>query len=60
MARNNLTQDAKPLTEREVLKWEIAAELGLDQKIIDNGWRSLSAAESGRIGGILARRTKRA
>jgi len=40
----------------EALKMEIAEELGLADKIRKYGWGSLSSAESGRIGGILARR----
>ena len=34
--------------------WEIAAELGLFDKIIEQGWEALTARESGRIGGMLA------
>ena len=48
----------KKLTVNDVLKYEIAAELGLTQKIADTGWKSLTAKESGRIGGILAKRRK--
>lgn len=43
-------------TPDEIMKWEIAEELGLYDKVIENGWKSLSARESGRIGGILASR----
>jgi hypothetical protein len=48
----------KPLSEREKLKYEIAGELGLTDKINAGGWKSLTARESGRIGGILAKREK--
>ena len=41
------------------MKWEIAKELGLYDKVLENGWRSLTAKESGRIGGILASRQKK-
>lgn len=47
-------------TPDEIMKWEIAEELGLYDKVIENGWKSLSAKESGRIGGILANRKKNA
>ena len=40
------------------MKYEIAAELGLTDKIEQTGWKSLTAKESGRIGGILAKRRK--
>ena len=44
----------------DALKLEIAEELGLMDKVNSGGWKSLSAKESGRIGGILARRKKAA
>lgn len=37
-------------------KFEIATELGLDDKIRNEGWASLTAKESGRIGGIITSR----
>ncbi|MCL2499493.1 MAG: alpha/beta-type small acid-soluble spore protein [Defluviitaleaceae bacterium] len=43
----------------DILKYEIADELGLMNKVRSGGWKSLSAKESGRIGGIMARRRKR-
>lgn len=43
---------------REKMKYEIAAELGLMDKINGTGWKSLTARESGKIGGILAKREK--
>lgn len=46
-------------TSAEIMKWEIAKELGLYDKVLENGWRSLTAKESGRIGGILASRQKK-
>ena len=45
-------------TPDEIMKWEIAKELGLYDKVLDTGWRSLTAKESGRIGGLLASRKK--
>ena len=38
---------------------EIAKELGLFDRVMQNGWGSLSAKETGRIGGILAKRRNR-
>jgi hypothetical protein len=46
------------LTEDDRLKYEIADELGLIDKVQNGGWRSLSARESGRIGGMMAKRKK--
>lgn len=44
------------LTSEEKSKYEIARELGLLDKVLDGGWKSLSAKETGRIGGLMARR----
>lgn len=40
------------------LKNEVIAELGLVEKVKQFGWKGLSAKETGRIGGIIARRKK--
>ncbi|MDR2899494.1 MAG: alpha/beta-type small acid-soluble spore protein [Clostridiales bacterium] len=48
----------KPLTPGDIMKTEIAGELGLTDKINEYGWKSLTAKESGRIGGIMAKRKK--
>ena len=50
--------DLNRLTAEEKLKLEIAEEIGVYDKVMTAGWRSLSAKESGRIGGLLARRKK--
>jgi len=49
-------EDIKKLKEEEQEKWEIALELGLFEKVTSNGWKSLTARESGKIGGILSSR----
>ena len=43
---------------RDIMKLEIAEELGLLDKVNTSGWKSLTAKESGRIGGLLARRKR--
>lgn len=55
--------EKKPITKEEKkindkLKYEIADELGLLNKVSATGWKSLTAKESGKIGGILTRRKK--
>ena len=40
------------------MKYEIAQEVGLDEKIKKYGWKSLTSKESGKIGGIMAARKK--
>ena len=51
--------DPANMKPEEVLKFEIASELGLADKVINGGWRSLTAKESGRIGGLITKRKKR-
>lgn len=46
------------LKKNEKLKLEIAKELGLLDKVLRDGWKSLSAKETGRIGGMLSKRRK--
>ncbi|WP_238906586.1 small, acid-soluble spore protein, alpha/beta type [Clostridium sp. YIM B02506] len=43
---------------REKLKYEIAEELGLKDKVDEFGWGGLTAEETGRIGGIMTKRKK--
>jgi hypothetical protein len=40
------------------MKYEIASELGLIDKVSELGWGGLTAKEAGRIGGILTSRKK--
>jgi len=42
----------------EKMKYEIARELGLLEKIMLNGWKSLTAKETGRIGGLITKRKR--
>ena len=48
----------KEPTPQEIMKYEIAEELGLSDKIKETGWKSLTAKESGRIGGIMTKRQR--
>ena len=49
----------KEQIENDKLKMEIAEELGLAEKVKQLGWKGLSAKETGRIGGIMARRKRK-
>lgn len=40
----------------EKMKYEIAEELGLLDKVLAEGWRSLSAKDTGKIGGLVTKR----
>lgn len=48
----------RQMTPDEQMKYEIAEELGLLDKVLNDGWKSLSAKETGRIGGIMTRRKR--
>lgn len=56
--KKNEPFDPRNMKPEEVLKFEIATELGLSDKVINSGWRSLSAKESGRIGGLITKRKR--
>lgn len=43
---------------REKMKYEIAKELGLSDKVDQYGWGGLTAEETGRIGGIMTKTKK--
>ncbi len=46
------------LTEEEKMKYEIAEELGLLDKVLKEGWRSLSSKETGKIGGLVTKKRR--
>ena len=46
------------MKENEKIKYEIARELGLIDKVLKDGWKSLSPKETGRIGGLVNKRKK--
>ena len=41
------------------MKYEIAEELGLLDRVLTDGWKTLSAKETGRIGGIMTKRMRK-
>jgi hypothetical protein len=49
----------KALTENDIVKLEIAKEIGLFDKIEEIGWGGLTAKESGRIGGIMTAKKRK-
>ena len=46
------------MNDNERIKYEIASELRLIDKVNSGGWKSLSAKETGRIGGLMNKRKK--
>ncbi|TCT14338.1 small acid-soluble spore protein alpha/beta type [Natranaerovirga pectinivora] len=58
MEKNIKEKKKKVLTEDDLMKYEIAKELGLMEKVEELGWKSLSAKETGRIGGLMTKRKR--
>ena len=50
--------DFEKLEPHDRLKYEIAEELGLLDKVREGGWKALTSKETGRIGGMISRRKK--
>lgn len=44
--------------ETERLKYEIAEELGLLEKVKEVGWKGLTPKETGRIGGLISKKRR--
>ena len=58
MGKKEQKIDLDHIKPEEAVKYEIAKELGYLDKVKDTGWKSLTAKESGRIGGIMTKRKK--
>lgn len=52
--------DLNNLESGEKLKYEVAEELGLLDRVLSDGWKSLTSKETGRIGGIVTRKRRQA
>ena len=50
--------DLKNLEPEEKLKYEVAEELGLLDRVLSQGWKSLTSKETGRIGGLVTKKKK--
>ena len=50
--------DLNNIPREEKLKYEIAEELGVLDQVMEGGWKSLSAKETGRIGGLMTKRRR--
>ena len=50
--------DPEHMSPQEQLKFEIAEELGLKDRVLAGGWKCLTSKESGRIGGLIARKKR--
>lgn len=58
MAKKYKPVNLAEVEPEEMLKYEIAEELGLLDRVLQEGWRSLSSKETGRIGGLMTKKRK--
>ncbi|MEG2246985.1 MAG: small, acid-soluble spore protein, alpha/beta type [Peptostreptococcaceae bacterium] len=56
--KKSSNKKTKILTDNDIMKYEIASELGLMDKVSEQGWAGLTAKEAGKIGGMLTSRKK--
>lgn len=56
MSKKQEEIDLDHIKPEEKMKYEIAEELGYLDKVMATGWKSLTAKESGRIGGLITKR----
>lgn len=59
MAKKKEIKNINELSPEEKMKYEIAEELGLLDKVLSEGWRSLSSKETGRIGGLVTKKKRK-
>ena len=50
--------DLKTLEQDEKMKYEVAEELGLLDRVLSEGWKSLTSKETGRIGGMVTKKKR--
>ena len=50
--------DLNNLEPGEKLKYEVAEELGLLDRVLSDGWKSLTSKETGRIGGLMTKKKR--
>lgn len=60
MSKKTKPINLNDLTPEEKMKYEIAEELGLLDKVLADGWKSLSSKETGRIGGLVTKKRREA
>lgn len=58
MKAKNIKEKKLILTPEDTMKYEIANELGLGEKLSQVGWGGLTAEETGRIGGLITRKKR--
>ncbi|HZK43373.1 MAG TPA: small, acid-soluble spore protein, alpha/beta type [Syntrophomonadaceae bacterium] len=57
-SKNKQAKKKKEPSPKDLLKIEIAKELGIWEQIEKDGWESLSNEACGRVGGIMSKRLR--
>ena len=57
--KQKLPIDISKIAPEDKIKYEMAKELGLYDQVIRQGWGSLSAKQTGKIGGMIAGRRRK-
>ncbi len=57
--KKKLPIDITKVPPEDMVKYEMAKELGLYDQVIEKGWGSLSARQTGKIGGMIAGKKRR-
>ncbi len=47
------------IIDRERIKYEIAEELGLLEKVLEGDWKNLTSREAGKIGGVITAKKRK-
>lgn len=50
--------DLNEVEPEDMMKYEIAEELGLLDRVLSDGWKSLTSKETGRIGGLMTKKRR--
>lgn len=58
MSQKNKSFKWEELSPDDRMKYEIAEELGLLEKVKELGWKALTAKETGRIGGMMTKKKR--
>lgn len=54
----SISKKNRPLTEKDLIKIEVARELGIWDLVQTQGWGALSNKTCGQVGGLVAKRLK--
>ena len=58
MSKKMQPVNLEELTMEEKMKYEFAEELGLLDRVLQEGWKPLSSKETGRIGGMITKKKR--